>query len=107
MCPGETYTGHGFAGIPMGGSYTLPMTSKGGCDSTIVLNLMELNDDTIRVKQRITTDDLPYTFGSKVYGKNTTVGVYTDEVTIERENCSSVIALSHVLILSQREAFEY
>ena len=94
ICPGETYTGHGFKGIPVAGSYTLPMTSKGGCDSTIVLNLMELNDDTIRVKQRITTDDLPYTFGSKVYGKNTTVGVYTDEVTIERENCSSVIALS-------------
>ena len=39
-------------------------------------------------------DPIKLTFDSKVYGKNTTVGVYTDEVTIERENCSSVIALS-------------
>ena len=94
MCPGETYTGHGFAGIPMGGSYTLPMTSKGGCDSTIVLNLVELDRDTIKIQQKITTADLPYTFASKVYDENTVVGTYTDEFSVEREGCSSVILLT-------------
>lgn len=94
MCPGETYTGHGFSGIPRGGSYTLPLTSVGGCDSTIVLNLMELTDDTIYVEQKITTADLPYTFASKVYDKNTELGVYTEEVFVERDNCSSVVKLT-------------
>ena len=98
MCPGETYTGHGFKGIPVGGTYTLPMTSVGGCDSTIILNLMELTDDTIRVSQKITTRDLPYTFGSKVYGKNTGLGSYTDEILVEHSNdeynCTSVVVLT-------------
>lgn len=94
MCPGDTYTGHGFAGIPRGGSYTLPLTSVGGCDSTIVLNLVELDEDTIRIKQKITTADLPYTFASKVYDKNTAVGTYTDEFVVEREGCSSVVMLT-------------
>jgi hypothetical protein len=94
ICKGETFTGHGFKGIPIAGTYTLPLTSVGGCDSTIVLNLIELNADTIRIEQKITTDDLPYTFASKVYDKNTEIGVYTDEVVVERTNCSSVILLT-------------
>ena len=49
----------------------MPLTSVGGCDSTIILNLMELTDDTIYVEQKITTRDLPYQFASKVYGEYT------------------------------------
>lgn len=94
MCPGETYSGHGFKGIPVGGNYVLPLTSVGGCDSTIVLNLMELSDDTIYVEQQITTNELPYTFASKVYDKNTKLGTYTDEIFVERGNCSSVVVLT-------------
>ena len=94
ICEGETYTGHGFSGIPVGGSYTLPLTSVGGCDSTIVLNLMELTDDTIYVSQKITTRELPYTFGSKVYDEKTNLGIHKDEIYVERDNCSSVVVLT-------------
>ncbi len=94
ICTGETYSGNGFNGIPKAGTYTLPLTSVGGCDSTIVLNLIELKDDTIYVKQQITTDDLPYTFATKVYDGDTEVGVYTDEVFVEHNNCSSVVVLT-------------
>ncbi len=94
ICTGEIYSGNGFNGIPKAGTYTLPLTSSGGCDSTIVLNLIELSDDTVFVKQKITTNDLPYTFASKVYDENTEVGVYTDEVFVEHNNCSSVVVLT-------------
>ena len=94
MCPGETYTGHGFKGVPIAGSYVLPLTSVGGCDSTIVLNLYELSDDTIYVEQKITLDQLPYTFVSKTFGKDTELGIYTEEFFVEREGCSSVVMLT-------------
>ena len=93
ICKGETYSGHGFKGVPKEGTYTLPLKSVGGCDSTIVLNLYELDDDTIYVEQKITLDQLPYTFVSKTYGKDTELGIYTDEFFIEREGCSSVVVL--------------
>ncbi len=94
ICTGEVYSGNGFNGIPNPGTYTLPLTSLGGCDSTIVLNLMELADDTIYVEQKITTNELPYTFASKVYDENTSVGTYKDEFLVEHDSCSSVVLLT-------------
>ena len=94
ICEGEVYTGNGFNGIPREGTYTLPLTSIGGCDSTIVLNLIELSADTISVSQKITTRELPYTFASKVYDENTEVGIYTEEIFVEHNNCSSVVMLT-------------
>lgn len=91
ICEGETFTGHGFKGIPKSGVYTLPLVSSGGCDSTIVLNLILLDDDTVEVKQRITLDDLPYTFMDMVYDINTPAGVYEEEFFAEAENCSAVV----------------
>ena len=94
ICTGEVYSGNGFNGIPVAGTYTLPLTSVGGCDSTIVLNLIELKDDTIHVEQNITIDELPYTFASKVYDENTEIGIYTDEIFVEHDSCSSVVVLT-------------
>ena len=94
ICTGEIYSGNGFNGIPVAGTYTLPLTSVGGCDSTIVLNLIELNADTIDVEQKITLEDLPYTFASKVYDENTELGTYTDEFFVEHDSCSSVVVLT-------------
>jgi hypothetical protein len=97
ICPGEKYTGHGFKGVPNAGSYTLPLTSIGGCDSTIVLNLMVLDKDTIKVNQKITTADLPYKFVDKVYDRSTQIGTYNDEFVVTRDNCSSVVKLTLVV----------
>ena len=36
---GETYNGHGFVGLTKQGTYSLPLVSVDGCDSTIILNL--------------------------------------------------------------------
>jgi hypothetical protein len=91
ICVGETYTNHGFKGVPVTGTYTLPLVSSGGCDSTIVLNLYVLNADTIYVKQNITLGDLPYVFLTRKFDENTPVGIYEDEFFVERENCSAVI----------------
>jgi hypothetical protein len=91
ICEGETYSGHGFKGIPKSGVYTLPLVSSGGCDSTIVLNLVVLDDDTVEVRQKITLDDLPYTFMDMVYDINTPVGVHEAEFFAETENCSAVV----------------
>jgi hypothetical protein len=97
ICPGEKYTGHGFKGVPNAGSYTLPLTSIGCCDSTIVLNLMVLDKDTIKVNQKITTADLPYKFVDKVYDRSTQIGTYNDEFVVTRDNCSSVVKLTLVV----------
>jgi hypothetical protein len=91
ICVGETYTNHGFKGVPVTGTYTLPLVSSGGCDSTIVLNLYVLNADTIYVKQNITLGDLPYVFLTRKFDENTPVGIYEDEFFVERENCSAVV----------------
>lgn len=101
FCKGTEYSDENFKGITDAGEYTNPLTSKvGGCDSTIVLNLVELGGgDTVRTEVQITVDELPYTIeGTDItYDADTKPGTYVDTVLIEAGDCSDI--LIHTLIV--------
>ena len=94
ICAGEQFTGHGFNNVTRAGSYTLPLTSVTGCDSTVVLNLTVLSGDTVEVSQTISTADLPYEYQGKVYPVGTKAGVYVDTINVSTGNCDDVIILT-------------
>jgi hypothetical protein len=94
ICAGEQFTGHGFNNVTRAGSYSLPLTSVNGCDSTVTLNLTVLSGDTVAVSQTISTADLPYEYQGKVYPVGTKPGVYVDTINVSTGNCDDVIILT-------------
>lgn len=94
ICEGEEFTGHGFNNVTRAGTYPLYLKSVTGCDSTVILNLTVLSGDTTKVKQKITTADLPYEYEGKVYPVGTKPGVYVDTIVVSTENCDNVVILT-------------
>lgn len=91
VCPGETYTGYGFIGVPaIARDYERTETTSDGCDSTIVLRLAVLTDDITYLRQTIGEDDLPYTFYGKTYPVGTAQGTYT-ETTENVGSCNKTV----------------
>ena len=101
---GEKYSGHGFDGLSKTGTYSLPLTSKDDCDSTIVLNLTVLTGDTTYVDFTITTDNLPYEYESISYDESTAPGVYVDTITVVKDEAVYVIV--HTLTITQGTAVD-
>ena len=104
ICKGEVYNENGFSGKTETGTYTLPLTSVDGCDSTITLNLTVVNGETIYVKDTITTSELPYEYMSLYYDMATAPGVYTETIEVVAENCKDVIV--HTLVVELADAVE-
>ena len=94
---GDKYNDNGFNGISRQGTYTLPLKSVDGCDSTITLNLLVLKSDTTYVEKEITVHDLPYEYEGLYYGENTTPGTYVDTIYVTIEGIDYVII--HTLIV--------
>ncbi len=102
---GEKYKGHGFDGLSKSGTYTLPLKSKDGCDSTVTLNLTVLDGDTTYVEFTITTDDLPYDYETIHYGEDTKPGVYVDTIVITDKNGDKYVVV-HKLTIEAGTAVE-
>lgn len=94
VCPGDTYSGNGFVGVPaINGDYERTEQTSDGCDSTIILRLTVLDADTTFVYDTITVNELPYTFYGKEYDATTSAGVYVDTITtsVGEGECEGVI----------------
>lgn len=107
ICKGDTYTDQNFEGVTETGSYPNVLESiAGGCDSTVVLNLVVLGGDTTYVRKEITTAQLPYTIaGSDItYDVNTQPGEYVDTILVEHEDCHDVMI--HTLVVSSLQAVD-
>ncbi|MBQ8721298.1 MAG: T9SS type A sorting domain-containing protein [Paludibacteraceae bacterium] len=101
---GEKYNDNGFNGISRQGTYTLPLKSVDGCDSTITLNLLVLKSDTAYVKNEITTEDLPFEYESLYYDENTLPGTYVDTIVVKLDNMEYVVI--HTLIVNLSDAID-
>ena len=99
VCPGETYTGHGFVGVPaLAKDYERVEKTSNGCDSTIILRLTVLDSDTTYVRDTISTTELPYNFHGKEYGVGTPEGVYEDTILVSGGgDCESVLIATLVI----------
>lgn len=104
ICKGEVYNENGFSGKSETGTYTLPLKSVDGCDSTVTLNLTVLNGDTTRITKQITTEELPYENKELglYYDGATKPGTYTDIIELEAANCKDVIV--HTLVVELADA---
>lgn len=102
---GQEYTGNGFEGLIRQDTYTLPLKSKDGCDSTITLNLTVLSSDTTYVEKEITTDDLPYEYETLIYDETTQPGTYVDTIVVKMEDGSEFVIV-HTLTIVLADAVE-
>lgn len=102
---GQEYNGNGFEGLIKQGTYTLPLKSKDGCDSTIILNLTVLSSDTTRVKYEITTNELPYEYETIYYDETTAPGTYVDTIVVKMEDDSEYVII-HTLTIVLADAIE-
>lgn len=94
VCPGDTYSGNGFNGIPaVSRDYERTEKTADGCDSTIVLRLTVLDADTTFAYDTISVSQLPYTFYGKEYDAATPAGVYSDTIaaSVGDGECEGVI----------------
>jgi hypothetical protein len=53
---GEQYNDNGFVGLTIGGTYTLPLTSQDGCDSTVTLVLKVIDPTEVALDNLKATD---------------------------------------------------
>ncbi len=104
ICKGEVYNENGFENLSTTGTYTKEYTSVDGCDSTITLNLVVINGETIYVSDTITTNDLPYEYMGLYYDIATPAGTYTETIEVVAENCKDVIV--HTLVVEMADAVE-
>jgi hypothetical protein len=101
---GEKYNENGFNGLSREGTYTLPLKSVDGCDSTITLNLVVLKHDTTYVENEITTADLPYEYESLYFDENTAPGTYIDTISVTIDGVDYIII--HKLIITIADALD-
>ncbi len=97
---GQMYNENGFVGLTQADTYRLPLKSVDGCDSTITLNLTVLSADTTFVTNEITTDELPFEYGTLYYDENTQPGTYVDTLDIQNEDGSKYVII-HTLIVRE------
>ena len=102
---GQSYSDNGFVGLTEQDTYTLPLISVDGCDSTIVLNLTVLSADTTYVTNEITTNDLPFEYETLYYDENTQPGTYVDTLVIDNEDGSKYVII-HTLIVHLYDAVD-
>lgn len=101
---GEKYNENGFNGLSREGTYTLPLKSVDGCDSTLTLNLVVLKSDTTYVEKEITTDELPYEYESLYFDENTAPGTYIDTISVTIDGVDYIII--HKLIITIADALD-
>ena len=102
---GQSYNENGFVGLTKQNTYTLPLISVDGCDSTLTLNLTVLSADTTRVTTEITTNDLPFEYETLYYDENTQPGTYIDTLDIMNEDGSKYVII-HTLIVHLYDAVD-
>ena len=102
---GQSYNENGFVGLTKQNTYTLPLISVDGCDSTLTLNLTVLSADTTRVTTEITTNDLPFEYETLYYDENTQPGTYVDTLDIMNEDGSKYVII-HTLIVHLYDAVD-
>jgi hypothetical protein len=102
---GQSYNENGFVGLTKQNTYTLPLTSVDGCDSTLTLNLTVLSADTTYVTTEITTNDLPFEYETLYYDENTQPGTYIDTLDIMNEDGSKYVII-HTLIVHVYDAVD-
>ena len=98
ICPGQTYTEHGF-NVSEAGLYSIIETSQFGCDSVVWLNLSLYDTDTIRVDTLIQLTDLPYFYPNTqiTYPLSTEPGTYIDTVFVKGKDAQCDYVLIHRL----------
>ena len=116
ICQGESYRWNG-KDYNRAGIFRDTLVSKVGCDSieTLVISYLP-SEDTIRVSETITKDQLPYSYEDPAhpyvigetpiyYAQGTQPGVYTDIKTVQGATCP--VVLVHTLtILDNQEGMD-
>ena len=112
ICLGETYTWNGKE-YAAAGLYYDTLTTAAGCDSIASLQLsFYAAEDTIRVADSISQDELPYTYEADYiadqlpihYDLGTEAGVYVDTALVQGEHCPAVLILT--LTINKSQGFE-
>ena len=88
ICEGDRYS-FGGSSLNSTGTYTANLTSQGGCDSLVTLQLTVLEESTNSISRTICQGD-QVIFAGQVY---TTAGVYSSILT-NSEGCDSVLQLN-------------
>ena len=105
ICKGSSYLFFDQT-ITESGVYTKKLRSVNGCDSTITLNLMVLEGDTLFVEKTIVTNALPYSYTNYLYyDEMTAPGKYVDTIVVEVDNCKGIIV--HTLVVELADAIDY
>lgn len=109
ICLGETYTWNGKE-YTAAGLYYDTLATLAGCDSIASLQLSFYEaEDTIRVADSISQDDLPYTYEAPYiadqlpihYDLGTEAGVYVDTALVQGDHCPAVLILTLTINKSQ------
>ncbi len=99
VCYGEMYDDNGFS-VAAEDSYTLDKTSSLGCDSTVTLNLIVIdNEESRNVTREISTKQLPYDFYGVVFDENTEEKTYTGTVTVTAESGNCSMDVNYTIII--------
>ena len=107
LCEGEVYEVDGKA-LTESGSYEFTYTSVGGCDSTVIYNLVWNKIDTVVVDTTISASELPYMYPNTdiTYPKGTSAGVYVDTVQLPLEGNDCGYVLIHKLTVTVESAVD-
>ncbi|MBR1770344.1 MAG: choice-of-anchor J domain-containing protein, partial [Bacteroidales bacterium] len=90
VCYGESYEYNGVS-YSTSGTHTLAtLTNAAGCDSTVILNLTVRPQNASTQEVEISSNELPYQFGSQSL---TAAGTYT-EVFEDANGCDSTVTLT-------------
>ena len=107
ICPGDTYEFYGQT-LNTAGIYTETLIGQGeACDTIVTLNLTVLSNDTIYVKDSLTTAELPYLYnGQEVLPLGTAEGTYQDTLKISGagSGCTQIVVLT--IIVRQPDAVD-
>ena len=98
---GEEYNANGFKGLKKSGTFTLPLKSVDGCDSTLTLNLTVLSSVTSEESITLCFGDT-YTFGTQEISKE---GQYT-EVFKAADGGDSTVLLTVTVLPDYRQTIE-
>ena len=98
---GEEYNANGFKGLKKSGTFTLPLISVDGCDSTLTLNLTVLSNVTSEESITLCFGET-YTFGTQEISKE---GQYT-EVFKAADGGDSTVLLTVTVLPDYRQTIE-
>ena len=92
ICTGESYEFHGDT-LTAGGIYTAVLTNANGCDSTIILTLVELAPSQTALVATICSDDTYLFDGDDLSESGVYTPIYTNEV-----GCDSIVTLNLTVV---------